>query len=87
MRNLYHDTRSVSRFVFGFGTAVLHVLKYLQSLVYQFMALSSMYVDHHAYATCVVLVLALIQSCAVLLSLCHIFICFCFPFDYIRVQN
>ncbi len=40
---------------------MFHVLQYMKRLVYQFVALSAMYVHHHAYATSVVLVMWLIK--------------------------
>ena len=75
MRNLNHNAGTIARLVAGFSTSVLHVFQYLQCIVHQFMALSAVDVHYHSYTTCIVLILALIESflvCLSLLSFCHI---------------
>ena len=63
VRNLEHDARSIARLVVSaLGSAVAHILKHLQGIVHQFMALVAMYVDNHTHATGVVLIIRLVQS-------------------------
>ena len=67
MGNLEHDTCSVASLVVGtFSTAVSHVLKHLQRIVNQLVALVSVNVNHHTDSTCVVFIGGIIQS------ICHI---------------
>ncbi len=57
MRNLEHDTGTVARLVVGsLSAAVAHVLKNLQGVVHQLMTLVAVDVNHHTYATRIVLV-------------------------------
>ena len=57
VRNLEHDTGTVARLVVGTLSATMaHVLEYLQGIVYQLMALVAVDVNHHSYATRIVLI-------------------------------
>ena len=61
--NLQENARTVASLVVGtFGSAMPHVLEHLQCVVYQFVALVTVDVYHHAHTTRVVFVLGIIQS-------------------------
>ena len=63
MRNLQEDTRTVTGLSVGsLCTSMAHVLKYFQRIVYQFMALVAVDINHHAHTTRIVFVLGTIQS-------------------------
>ena len=61
MRNLQQNTGAITVLA-DFGTAVAHILKHTQGIVNQLMALVAVDVDHHANTTCVMLILALIET-------------------------
>ncbi|CDD20582.1 putative uncharacterized protein [Prevotella sp. CAG:732] len=57
MWNLEHDTCAITCLVVGtLCTTVAHVLKYLQGIIDQLMTLVSVDVNHHTYATRIVLI-------------------------------
>ena len=62
MWNLQEDTSTITGLVACLSTTMLHVLKHPESVIYQFMAFVSVYVDHHANTTRIVLILGTIQS-------------------------
>ena len=62
MGYLYHNTRTIARFVARFCATVLHILKHLEGIVYQFVAFSAMDVYYHSHAASVVFIVLLIQS-------------------------
>ena len=49
MGNLKHDASTVACLVAGLGPSMFHIFQHTQCLIYQFMALVAMDVDHHAY--------------------------------------
>ena len=49
MGNLKHDASTVACLVAGLGPSMFHIFQHAQCLIYQFMALVPMDVDHHAY--------------------------------------
>ena len=70
MRYLEHDARAVAGApVSSLGSTVAHVLKHLEGVVHELMALVAVYVHYHAYAASVVLVGGIVQSFCLRLSL------------------
>ena len=61
MGYLHHDASTVAGLVACLCAAVLHILKYLQCIIHQFVALATMDVYHHAHAACVVLIFRLVK--------------------------
>ena len=62
MRNLNHDSSTITCFVTSLGTAMLHILKHSEGTVHQVVTLSAMDIDHHTHTTSIMLVLTLVQS-------------------------
>ena len=89
MRDLQHYSCAVARLVACFGTSMLHVLQHSQGLVNQLVALASMYVDHHAHTTCIVLVVGPVESVVsrFKFTLCHIILTFTFQIVTFLVQR
>ena len=54
--NLHQYSSAVARLVARLGSAVFHVLQHPQGIVNQLVALCTMYVHHHAYATRIMLI-------------------------------
>ena len=86
MRNLHHDTCTVTCLVASLGASVLHILQHLQCIVHQLMAFSTVDVHHHTHATSVVFIVWLIQSLK--FAFCHIILTFTNTlFDFVRKGN
>ena len=65
-----HDAGSITILTY-LRSAVTHVLKHLQRIIYQLVTLATVDVDYHAHTAGIVLVFALIQS-SLLFTFCHI---------------
>ena len=78
MGNLNHNTGTVASLVARLGATMFHVLKHLQRMIHQFMALTAVNVDYHTHTACIVLVGCLIETFVLLLflylkfAICHI---------------
>ena len=74
MGNLNHDACTIAG-IADFGTSMAHVLQYMEGFLYQFMALVAVDVDNHAYSTCIMLVVRLVEALLLIFkfSICHIF--------------
>ena len=62
VRYLKQDTSTVARLVTSLCTTMLHILEHAQCVVYQVVAFVTVDVNHHAYATSVMLIRGIIQS-------------------------
>ena len=73
MRNLQHNAGAVAILAY-LGTTMTHVLQYPQGIVHQLVALVAVDIYHHANATRIVFITALVQSLSWLVkfTFCHI---------------
>ena len=73
MRNLDHNAGSIA-VLSHFCPTMAHVLKHMQCIVHQFMALASMDVHNHSDTTGIVFVVSLIEPLGILITNSHIYL-------------
>ena len=89
MRNLYHDTGTVTGLVASLSSAMFHVFQHLQCIVYQIVTFSAVYVNHHTHAASIMLIVTLVESFfgLSLLSFCHIILTLCTSFFHFACKG
>ena len=60
MRNLYHDTGTVTRLITCLSTSMFHVFQHPQGVIHQFVTLTAVDIHNHSHAASIMLVVRLI---------------------------